>query len=204
MNRCARSRSPRSSDAWQMAEFHQRPKIKSYPLPDPDIRHRCMMSVPMCWTWKVTAKPLTHLRLPYGAAIPVTTHHEPWTFSSQIPTSNYAIPEERHAFFYSPSPSIPLHQPAPRHPPKLFTCGRRPIVQEEVQIMSQLISHGFCMSWPCKLLIRSSSFYYYYYLLSTCKFSPLSEYGLQKSHCCTLAIPLKHFQKDRKLSSFNN
>lgn len=108
--------------------------------------------------WKLTAKPLTHLRLPYGAAIPVTTHHEPWTFSFQIPTSNYVVPEELHAFFYSPSPAISLYQPAPRHPPKLFTCGRRSKVQKEVQIMSQPVGHGLCMSSSCKLLVHSSSF----------------------------------------------
>lgn len=160
MNRCARSWSHWSSDAWRMAEFHQRPRVKSYPLPDPGIGHRCMMSVPMCWDWKVTANPLTHLRLPYGAAIPATTHHEPWTFSSQIPTSNYSVPEELRAFFYSPSPAIPLDQPALRHPPKPFTCGRKHIVQEEVQTMSQLVGHGFSMIWPCNCWCRAVSFYY--------------------------------------------
>ncbi len=106
MNRCARSCSRRSSDAWRMAEFQRRPRVKSYPLPDPGIRHRCMMSVPM---WKGTATPLTRLRPPHGAAIPATAPHEPWTFSSQIPTSNHSIPEELPAFPYSPSPAKVIH-----------------------------------------------------------------------------------------------
>ncbi len=56
-----------------------------------------------------------------------------------------------YTLFHSPSPAIPFCQPAPRYPPKPFTCGRKHIVhvQEEVQIMSQLVGHGFSMSWPC-------------------------------------------------------
>lgn len=182
MNRCARSWSHWSSDAWRMAEFHQRPRVKSYPLPDPGIRHRCMMSVPMCWDWKVTANPLTHLRLPYGAGIPATTHREPWTFSSQIPTSNYSVPEELRTFFYSPSPAIPLYQPAPRHPPKPFTCGRKHIVQEEVQTMSQLVGHGFSMIWPCNSWCRAVSFYY---LLNTTQTHHFVNALLKKRHSCS-------------------
>lgn len=125
MNRCARSCSHWSSDAWRMAEFHWRPKVKSYPLPDPGIRPRCMISVPMCWDWKVTAGPLTHLRLPHGAAIPASAPHEPWTFGSQIPTSPI-IQSQRSCLLSSshlhprfPSTYQPTNQPTnPQTPTK--------------------------------------------------------------------------------------
>lgn len=139
-----------------MAEFHQRPRVKSYPLPDPGIRHRCKMSVPMCWDWKVTANPSTRLRLPYGAAIPTTMNREP-----PVPRYQPEIIQfpRGAAHFHSPSPTIPFNQPAPRHPPKLFTCGRKHTVQEEVQIMSLLVGHSFRMSWPCNSRCTAAPFY---------------------------------------------
>lgn len=127
MNRCARSCSHWSRDAWRMAKY-QKPRVKSYPLPDPGIRHRCVVSVLMCLDWRLTANLLTHLRLPHGAAIPTIALHEPWTFSSQIPSSNDCFPEVLHSFLYSPSPAIPLHTPAPRHPPKPLTWGGKHVV----------------------------------------------------------------------------
>lgn len=114
MNRCARSCSPWSSDAWRMAEFHQRPMVKSYPLPDPGIRHRCMMSVPMCWDWKVTTNPLTRLRLPHGAAIPATT--APWTVNFQFPYTHLKLSSPRGAERFLQF-TFTRHSPSTNQPP---------------------------------------------------------------------------------------
>lgn len=111
VNRCARSWRPWSSNAWRMAEFHQRLKVKSYPLLDPDIRPRCMMSVPMCWTGRWLEI------LQYSNDVPVelqshtTTDHERWTCSFQIPNWNYPDPEDLGTFISSPVIPISIQTP---------------------------------------------------------------------------------------------
>lgn len=102
-----------------MAEFHLRPGVKPYPLPDPGIRHRCMMSDPMCGDWKVTAAGLTRLRLPSTEPRswkPLTMNREP-----SLPRYPPQIMWSRRRCTLS---SIHLHPAAPLSPSRPQTPNK--------------------------------------------------------------------------------
>lgn len=108
MTRCARTQNLWLSNAWRMAEFQQRSKAKSYPLPDLGIRHRCMMTVPMCWPERW----LQSLWHSWDFPLELQSQ-EPWTRSSQVTTANYLVPAELHTFFLSHCPSLPSREQSP-------------------------------------------------------------------------------------------
>lgn len=86
MNTCGRSQSLWSSNAWRMAEFHKRPKVKPYPLLNPGIWPQCMMVVSMCYDWKVTAQPWLTRDFPTELKFQQSNPWESRTFSFQIST----------------------------------------------------------------------------------------------------------------------
>ena len=77
-------------DEWLNFTKGQRSSRIPYPTLALDTDAWCQF--PCVGTGRWLQTPLTRLRLPCGAAIPATTHHEPWTLSSQIPTFKLSSP----------------------------------------------------------------------------------------------------------------
>lgn len=132
-----------------MAEFHHRPKVKPYPLPDPGMRHRCMMSAPHL------------LGLEGDGNASDTAQASPWSRRPWQPLAMSREPSHPR----NPPPTIQsqrsgmtsparLHPPFPRRPPQPITCGGKHMVQEKVLTASQLVGHGVSMPG----LVHSSSF----------------------------------------------
>lgn len=130
----ARAPDSATRDEWLNFTKGQRSRHILYPTLALETDAWCQF--PCVGTGKVTANPLTHQRLPHGAAISSVPL---WTVNLQNARYQPQIICPQRTYRLSLF-TLTLHypdQPAPRHPPKPFTCGRKHIIQEEVQVISQ-------------------------------------------------------------------
>lgn len=147
--------------------------------------------------------PLTRLRLfsffsPRGCN---PGNREPWTFSSQRPTSKLFGPGGAARFLPF---TFTRHSQTPRRPPKSLTCGRERVVQEEVHIMCHLVGHSFTTARPCNSWCTAASFHYLLNTTQTHHFvnSLQKKKRKEKRHCCTFVLPFLKW-KSQHLPSFH-